>query len=143
MFGLIPFERRNGMNTYNLFNELVNFDRRFLKNEITNFKTDIIDNGNEYILEADLPGYKKEDISIKINDGYLTISAKHDDEKSEKNKDGEYVRRERSCGMMSRSFDVSEINEEAISAGFENGVLKLTLPKKQAEKDTVKEISIE
>ena len=143
MFGLTPYERRNTLRNYDIFKEMEDFDKRFWQPEKINFKTDIIDNGKEYLLEADLPGFKKEDINIDVSEGYLTITAARNEEKDEKNDKGEYIRRERSYGSFSRSFDISEIDETAIKASFENGVLKLTLPKLEAQERSPKKIEIE
>lgn len=108
------------------------------------FKTDLTDNGNEYLLEAELPGYKKEDIKIKIEDDVLTISAEHKTESSDESKNHRYIRRERTYGSFSRSFDVSNVNTDAINAKYEDGILKLTLPKKNVTKeDSSKNITID
>ena len=98
-----------------------------------------------YELDVDLPGYKKEDVSAKLEDGYLTISASRNANNDEKDKEGRYIRRERFTGQCSRSFYVGEgVTQEDIKARFENGILKLSIPK--VEKKQVEEkkyISIE
>ncbi len=98
-------------------------------------KTDVKETENGYELEIDLPGYTKEDVKGEIKDGYLTISAttsKNNDEKDEKT--GRYIRRERYYGSCSRSFYVGEeVTEEDIKAKFENGILKVCIPKKEAQ----------
>ena len=142
MFGLTPFDRRNAIDSYDPFKEMENFNKNFFGTSVSGFKTDIVDNGDKYELEADLPGFKKEDIKVHVDNGYLTISATRDEHRDEKNDKGEYVRRERSYGTFTRSFDISEIDEEKIAASFENGVLKLTLPKLTDKKPEVKQIEI-
>ncbi len=97
---------------------------------IRSFQTDVRDNGNSYTLEAELPGFSREDIAIDIDGDQLTIQAHHKSD-SEKNT-GSYLRRERYYGSYSRSFDISEIESDQISAAYENGVLRLELPKKSA-----------
>ena len=92
------------------------------------FRTDIRDQGDHYLLEADLPGFQKEDIDLHLEDGVLTITAKHQ-ETSEQKQEGKYICRERRVGSYARSFDMSGIHEDAISAAYENGVLTLKLPK--------------
>ena len=107
------------------------------------FKTDIKDTGKEYELEADLPGFKKEDINIELDDNYLTIQAERKYENDEKDKKGNYVRRERSYGSFSRSFDVSGIDVSAIKASYQDGVLKLILPKKEEAVPATRRLEIE
>lgn len=99
-------------------------------------KTDIKEHENHYEMQIDLPGFKKEDLKLQLNNGYLTISASHDENKDEKNKDGKVVRQERYSGSMQRSFYVGDnLKQEDISAKFENGVLMLDVPKKAPEKE--------
>lgn len=106
----------------------------FFKSEKNNLmKTDIKETENSYILDIDLPGYKKEDIKVDLTDGYLTINAKTSNEKEDKEK-GKFVRRERFMGECSRSFYVGEdIKEEEIKASFKNGILNLEVPKEKPE----------
>ena len=92
-------------------------------------KTDIREDEKEYLLEVDLPGYKKEDIKIDVTDGYVTIHAKTTDEINDEEK-GKYVRRERFMGECTRSFYVGDdVKEDEIKASFKNGILKLEVPK--------------
>ena len=108
-------------------------------------KTDIKENDKGYELDVDLPGYKKEDVKAELKDGYLTISASNDNTKEEKDEDGKYIRKERYTGSVSRSFYVGKyVTEEDIHAKFENGILKLSVPKVDAPKvEENKYISIE
>ncbi len=88
---------------------------------------------DSYQVDLELPGFRKEDIQAELRDGYLTITASHSETNEEKNKKGEFIRRERYTGECSRSFYVGEgVTQEDISAGFENGILKLHIPKKEA-----------
>lgn len=129
MFDMMPFERRNHL-AYNPFRELENCEKSFFGDMSSGFNTDIKDKGDHYELEADLPGMKKEEIAVDIDGDYLTISAQRNTETEEKDDKNSYVRRERSYGSFSRSFNISNIKSEEISGCYENGVLKLTLPKK-------------
>ncbi|HIT65400.1 MAG TPA: Hsp20/alpha crystallin family protein [Candidatus Ventrimonas merdavium] len=96
----------------------------------TLMRTDVKDDGVNYLMEMDLPGYQKEDIRAELKDGYLTISAAHNDSKDEKDKDGKLIRQERYSGSCKRTFYVGEhLRHEDIKAAFENGVLKLQFPK--------------
>lgn len=93
-------------------------------------KTDIQDNGSDYLLEVELPGFRKEDIKAELKDGYLTVSAAREENKEEKDKNNKFVRRERFTGSCRRSFYVGEsITQEDMKAAFENGILKIQFPK--------------
>ena len=98
-------------------------------------KTDVRETDNSYELDIDLPGFKKEDVSLKLDNGYLTISASKGLEKDEKEKkDGKYIRRERYAGSCQRSFYVGDdVTEEDIKGEFKHGILKLFVPKKEAK----------
>lgn len=89
----------------------------------------------------DLPGFKKDELSLELNDGYLTITASKGLDKDEKEKkSGKFVRRERYAGSMSRSFYVGEeVKQEDIHAKYESGVLKLSIPKAEEKKPEVEE----
>ena len=103
------------------------------------FCVDILDQGEGYRMEAELPGFRKEDISLTIKEDVLTIAAHREEEQHV----GQYVCRERRAGDVRRSFDVSAIQQEGIRAAFENGVLVLTLPKASAVKPERPSISIQ
>ena len=127
---LTPYSRRNSVSVYDPFRAIEDMEREFFgERRNGSFSTDIRDTGNEYVLEADLPGFRKEDINIDISDGRLTISAERHSEYEQKDKKGNYIRCERSYGSFSRSFDTQGIDTDAISASFTDGVLKLTLPR--------------
>ena len=98
-------------------------------------KTDVQEHDDGYTLEMDLPGFKKEEIQIELNNGYMTISAaKGLDEDEKDKKSGKYIRRERYTGSCQRSFYVGEdVTEEDIKAEFKHGILKLFVPKKEAK----------
>ena len=97
------------------------------------------------ILDIDLPGFKKDEINVDLENGYLTISAAKGLDKDEKNEEGKYIRRERYAGAMQRSFYVGDaITHEDIRARFEDGILRLSIPKKDAKAiETKKTIAIE
>ncbi len=93
-------------------------------------KTDVKETDNGYEVAVDLPGFKKDEIRLELNDGYLTISAEKGLDKDEKDKKDTYIRRERYAGSMSRSFYVGEsLTEKDIHAKYENGILTLDVPK--------------
>ena len=142
MFGMIPFERGND-NFFDLFDS---FERKFFGNSnasLPDFRTDIRDAGDRYILEAELPGFQKEDIKLDLKDGILTISAQHSEDQCEKDGKGQYIRRERRSGSFTRSFDVTGVDEEHITASYNNGVLELSLPKVVPVVPEAKRIAIE
>ena len=98
-------------------------------------KTDVKETDNTYEVDIDLPGFKKDEVTASLNNGYLTISAAKGLDKDKKDENGKYIRRERYAGSMSRSFYVGEdITESDVHAKFEDGILKLTLPKKESAK---------
>ena len=108
-------------------------------------KTDVRETDNTYELDIDLPGFKKEDVSLKLDSGYLTISASKSLEKDEKEKkDGKYIRRERYEGQCSRSFYVGDgLQAKDVSAKFEDGILKVSVPKTAPHVETNNVIAIE
>lgn len=139
MLGLAPFERKD----FDLFNVMNDFEREFFGDrmhsmmpEMTSgkFRTDISETETGYLLEAELPGFKKEDISIDIDHDYLTVSAKREETNDEKNCEGKFIRRERYSGSFSRSFGISGVDPDAITAGYEDGILKVMMPKKSEYK---------
>ena len=95
-------------------------------------KTDVRETDDAYEVDIDLPGFKKDEVTAQLNDGYITISASKGLDKDEKDKKtGKYIRKERYAGSMSRSFYVGEdVTQDEISAKFENGILQLKVPKK-------------
>lgn len=108
-------------------------------------KTDVKENDSSFDIDIELPGFKKEDVKAKLKDGYLTIQAERKEDTEDK-EEGKYIRRERYCGSCSRSFYVGEeVTQEDIKAKFEDGILKLMVPKieKKPEIEEDKYISIE
>ncbi len=152
MFELRPYRRHQNEIAYNPFREMEEFEKRFFSDpfgsfigsgDIAEFKTDITDEGDHYVLEADLPGFDKKDINLDLSGNTLTINAERHSEHEEKDKKQKYVCVERSYGKYSRQFDVSSVNTDGIKATYENGVLKLTLPKKQEALPETQHLEIE
>ena len=119
-----------------------NCNRQF-ENMTNLMKTDVIEKENGYELQAELPGFNKEDIKIDLKDDVLTISAAHTDNKDEKDENGKYIRRERRSSSYQRSFRVEGLKPEDIIAQYRNGVLTVDLPKKQVEQKKDEPIRIE
>mgnify|MGYP001772850931 FL=1 len=135
----------------NLFDDWMDFsfpdiDKKLYGKHAKNvMKTDIKEKDEGYELVVDLPGFKKDEIEVQLENGYLTISAAKELDKDESDKNGKYLRQERYAGSMSRSFYVGEgITEEDIHGKFENGILKLDIPKEEVRKvEQKKRIAIE
>ena len=120
-------------------NPFYEFDRMFpdfwtdnteLEKSFSGFSTDVIEKDGNYILQAELPGFTKEDITIDLKNDVLTIAASHKEEKKEEDKETKYLRRERRESSYSRSFRVANVTPEDIAATYENGVLEVTFPKR-------------
>ena len=131
----------------NLVDVFDDFDRKFFrgfgnidhtlygKHAQNLMKTDVKETEDGYEVDVDLPGFKKEEISLELNNGYLTISTEKSLEKDKENKKGKMLRQERYSGVMQRSFFVGEhLTEEDIKASYDSGVLHVTIPKKDAPK---------
>lgn len=129
MFDLIPFERRSG-SLFDTFDRM--FDDSFfggMEKQFAPCRTDIIDKGDTYILKADMPGFRKEDIKINVQGNELNITAERNEDSGDKDQKGNYIRRERRYNTLSRSFGLDGIDAGKISASYDNGVLQLELPK--------------
>ena len=140
MRDMVPFRRRNGLSPADLFRDFFGrdlmddfFAGSMLSETMTRgFRADIKENSKEYVVEAELPGYNKEDIQIDLVNERLTISANKKEEVNEK-KDN-YIRRERRLGQASRSFIVSGIKNDEVKAEYVDGLLRVTLPKDEEDK---------
>ena len=134
MFNLIPF----GLRTADRWPDLFNDD--FFKTNWDNFKTDISETENNYLIEANLPGFTKDQIEVGFQDGNLTISAKRD-EVSEDTK-GNYLRKERRAGQLLRTFVFDNVDTDNVKAEYKDGVLKIDLPKKEVRPTEIRKIEI-
>mgnify|MGYP002550256094 CR=1 FL=1 len=105
------------------------------KNEKNLMKTDVKETEDSFEIDIDLPGFKKENVTARLENGYLTIQASKGLDKDKEDKEGKYIRRERYAGTMSRSFFVGEdVAQEDIHAKYEDGILRLSVPKKAPKK---------
>ena len=148
MFELRPYRNNNHMTTYDPFRDMEALERAFFGNrdflgDVGTFKTDIQENGDSFLLEADLPGFKKEDIHVDVDDGRLTISAERHSNYEDKDKKGNFLRCERSYGSYARSFDISGIDAAQIKAAYNDGVLRVTLPKQTQVPASTRRLEIE
>ncbi|WP_058486197.1 heat shock protein Hsp18 [Defluviitalea phaphyphila] len=146
MFDMMPF-RRNSFNRKDDF--FAPFFQHFFDDDFFpmmssmngNFRVDLKETDDNYIVEADLPGIQKENIDIDYTNNYLTINAKRNEEIIEDKKEN-YVRRERHYGEFRRSFYIDNVDENNIDASFKNGVLKIVLPKLNKGKTNRRKIDI-
>ncbi|MFA6941000.1 MAG: heat shock protein Hsp18 [Clostridiaceae bacterium] len=147
MFDMVPFRKNNKIerrgDVFENFLDSFFNDDFFLPSTYNagSFRVDLKEDENNYLLDADMPGMDKNNIDINLQNNYLTITAKREDQVEENNDN--YVRRERSYGEFKRSFYFDNIDEENIKASFNDGVLHLQLPKKDKTKDEKKKINIE
>ncbi|HEX3011085.1 MAG TPA: Hsp20/alpha crystallin family protein [Syntrophomonadaceae bacterium] len=129
MFDLIPFRRRNS-NPDNFWNRDLMAD--FFNNGFPfdlgmDIRADIRENENEYVVEAELPGVKKDDVVVELRDNTLSISAQMSYENNEES--SKYIRKERRQGTISRSFYVDNVDSKGVKADYKDGILKIVLPK--------------
>ena len=155
MFGLTPY--RKGRRNLDMSRDSWDIDKMFnsmwedfystmrvpdyFKTGEVGIKVDVKENESEYVVEAELPGAEKDDITLELRDELLTISVEKKDEIEEENNN--YIRKERHFGTMSRSFYVDNIDGEKVNAKFENGILYITLPKKESNSPKKNQIPIE
>ena len=136
---LTPFERKS----YDIFNAFRDFEDSFFRSPaVSGCRTDIRDEGDKYVLESELPGFEKEDIHLDLDGDYLTITAQRSTEKEDKDKNGNYLRRERSTSSYRRSFNIAACSSEGIDAEYKNGILTVALPKKQEQQPASKRLEI-
>lgn len=131
---------------FDLFDEMFKdpfFSRRENQNAV--MKTDIREKDGDYLMDIDLPGFSKDDINAELHDGYMTVTAKKEENNDEKDDKGNYIHRERYSGSCSRRFYVGDISEADIKASFKDGTLHLEIPKEEPKKleEQKKLISIE
>lgn len=139
MFDLRPYSRRN-VSVYDPFADLYDVEKKFHR---SCFGSDIKETDTEFVIETDLPGFRKEDIILEANGDILSIKATRKSEYEKKDEKNKVIRSERSFGTYERHFDISGIDASALKAKYEDGVLTLTLPKKTQPEETVKRFLIE
>ena len=109
------------------------FDRKEWRRFNSLMKTDVKETKDKYIIDVEMPGVEKDEITLDLSDGYLTICAKREQKLNEEDKKENFIRRERSFGQMKRPFYVGDVKKEDIDAHLEKGVLQIVLPKKKEE----------
>ena len=146
MFDMIPFRRNNPMKRGAYFDDFFDnfFNNDFLvpiKFPKNDFRADLKETDDEYIIEADLPGISKDAVKVNYSNNNIIISAKREDIVEDKHEN--YIRRERSYGEFKRAFYVDNVDENNIRASFKDGVLKINLPKLEKDKKIGRQIEIE
>ncbi|MDD3840012.1 MAG: Hsp20/alpha crystallin family protein [Clostridia bacterium] len=142
MFDMVPFRRKNELRS--MFDDWFDtFFREELDFPVTSktFRADLKETDKEYVVEAELPGFKKDDIEIRVKDNVLTIKAVKDQEVKEEDKN--YIRRERRSGSVIRSFAFDNIKQDKVKAKYKNGILMINLPKEKQEVADQYKIEIE
>ena len=144
MSGLVPFNRKNKSLVNGDFGDFYNMlDDFFSDNWPTNrslardtFKVDVQENETQYLIEAELPGIKKDEVNLELNEGRLIISVKREEKINEENKN--YIHKERRYSSMSRSIYLADAKQENIKANLDNGVLSITIPKESKQNNSLK-----
>ena len=146
MFEFFPIEKKS----FNVLDPFTDFDKAFWNDLLPRdirvtqgFRTDVKDLGDAFLLESELPGYKKEDIKVSLDDKYLTISAERAEEAETEETAGSYIRKERFYGTVTRRFAVEGIKTDGITAEYKDGILALKLPKKTVEEKASRTIDIQ
>ena len=143
MFDLTPFDRaRRGLDPFFSAREIDDFEKRFFGRSLPALRTDIRETEHAYILESELPGFQREEIHVSVKSHRLTICAEHDELHREPEEKKGYIRRERAYGSICRSFDITGVLTDKITAVFQNGILTLTLPKADTAAETQKDVPI-
>lgn len=141
MSSLVPFGHFSGLDLGRAFGMSDMFRNMFEGTMGGAFKVDVRDEGDKYVIDADLPGLHREMINVEAKDGVLTITANMDSETQTQKDD--YVVRERRQGTMTRSFSFTDVNEDGISASYKEGVLTVILPKGKDNEDSARRIQID
>ncbi|MFO7636304.1 MAG: Hsp20/alpha crystallin family protein [Clostridia bacterium] len=140
MFDLVP-KRKTQYDVFDMMDDLLKTSFYTPGTYATGMKTDIRETDNEYVLEAEIPGFAKEDINLELKNNYLIISAEK--EESGKEETEAYIRRERKFGSVARSFYVEGVKEEDIKASYNNGILEIRLPKEKKQVQSGRKLPIE
>lgn len=139
MFELTPFKKHAvAYDPFKAFDDM----EQSMFGQVSAFRTDIKDTGDAFVIEAELPGFTKEDVEVTVDDRTLTVSATHKENKEQKSDTNGYIRRERRYGTYVRSFDLEGVDAEKISGKLENGILTLDLPKIKNEEVKKRKIDL-
>jgi len=143
MFELTTYGGIRPFSSFDIFKEMEALENQFFGRQLPAFRTDIKENDEGFVLEAELPGFAKDEIKLELRDNILTISAEHKSESEDTADGGKYLRRERSYGSFRRAFNLKGIDVESIRASHKDGVLTLTLPREKAKESNTRTLTIE
>ena len=139
MYTMTPFEKKH----FDLLNAFHDFENDFFAGTgLSSCKVDVRDEGDKFVMEAELPGFEKDEIHLDVEDDCLKLSAEHHADSEDKDEQKHYIRKERSDFSYQRSFDLTGIDAEKLDAEYKNGILYITLPKQQPETPTSKRLEI-
>ncbi|CAI2611913.1 Acid shock protein [Apilactobacillus kunkeei] len=132
---------------FNVFDPMNDFFGDFGKNFFNSvagnqMKTDVIENEDNYVVSSELPGFKKDEIHLDYNNDTLSIHATHDLNKEDTNKEGKVLRKERTSSNIARAFYLPDIDIDNVSADYDGGILKITLPKQEVKDEEAHKINI-
>lgn len=140
MYTMTPFEKKH-LDLLNAFHDFENDFFAGTKN-MNSCKTDIRDEGDKFVMETELPGFEKDEIHLDVQEDRLQLTAEHHTSSEEKDEKKNYIRRERSDISYQRSFDLSGIDTDKLEAEYKNGILYVTLPKKQPDAPVSKRLEV-
>ena len=139
MYTMTPFEKKH----FDLLNAFHDFENDFFAGTgLSSCKVDVRDEGDKFVMEAELPGFEKDEIHLDVEDDCLKLSAEHHTDSEDKDEQKHYIRKERSDISYQRSFDLTGIDAEKLDAEYKNGILYIALPKQQPETPTSKRLEI-
>lgn len=149
MFELMHRNNDHQVSSWDPFREMEELTQNFFsdpffsRDHFIESRTNVADEGDHYLLEAELPGFDKKEIHLELNGDILAINAQHQTKAANKDKAGKVISMERSCSAYHREFDVSEIDQDHIHAAYDNGMLRLTLPKLNPTSPKTRTLEIE
>ena len=134
-------QKRNSGDVFDVFEDL--FKPMFYDEQLDSMRTDIKETDKDYQLSIEMPGFKKDEIKVSLENGYLTVSAEKDEKQEEGSENAKYLRKECRVSCQRSYYVGDKVQEEAVKAKYENGMLQLTVPKEEPKKLAAKSIAIE
>lgn len=134
-------QKRNSGDVFDVFEDF--FKPMFYDEQLDSMRTDIKETDNDYQLSIEMPGFKKDEIKVALENGYLTVSAEKNEQQEEGSENAKYLRKECRVSCQRSYYVGDQVQEEAVKAKYENGMLLLTVPKEEPKKLAAKSIAIE